>query len=84
MTSQEAIQRALAGVNALLAQGRLDLFQGRVRPLADNRQYPLRVLLQRRRTPTTRLRRRAAGIAQCGFRFNPAGCSDVKPAGIPI
>jgi hypothetical protein len=20
----------------------------------------------------------------CGFRFNPAGCSDVKPAGIPI
>jgi len=20
----------------------------------------------------------------CGFRFNPAGCSDMKPAGIPI
>jgi hypothetical protein len=20
----------------------------------------------------------------CGFRFNPAGCSDLKPAGIPI
>jgi hypothetical protein len=23
-------------------------------------------------------------VALCGFRFNPAGCSDVKPAGIPI
>ena len=21
---------------------------------------------------------------RCGFRFNPAGCSDMKPAGIPI
>jgi hypothetical protein len=20
----------------------------------------------------------------CGFRFNPAGCTDMKPAGIPI
>jgi hypothetical protein len=23
-------------------------------------------------------------VRECGFRFNPAGCSDVKPAGIPI
>jgi hypothetical protein len=23
-------------------------------------------------------------VGDCGFRFNPAGCSDVKPAGIPI
>jgi hypothetical protein len=33
---------------------------------------------------------RAAGwgglelVSECGFRFNPAGCSDMKPAGIPI
>jgi hypothetical protein len=22
--------------------------------------------------------------ADCGFRFNPAGCTDMKPAGVPI
>src|SRR5262245_60183497 len=64
MTSQKTIQRALAGMDALLAQRRLDLFQGRVRLLADNCQYPLRVLLQRRHTPATRLRRPTASIAQ--------------------
>src|SRR5580692_12934225 len=26
----------------------------------------------------------ALAAAHCGFRFNPAGCTDLKPAGIPI
>ena len=71
MTSQEAIQRAPAGVNALLAQRRQDFFQGGIRPLVDKRQYPLRVLLQPRRASAARLRRRTAGIAQPLQPFGP-------------
>jgi hypothetical protein len=26
----------------------------------------------------------ASSFYQCGFRFNPAGCTDMKPAGVPI
>jgi hypothetical protein len=31
-----------------------------------------------------RMRLIHAHAADCGFRFNPAGCSEMKPAGIPI
>jgi hypothetical protein len=64
MTIQDPTQRAPAGVNAPLAQRRENFLQGRVWLLLDNGQYPLRVLLQPRRAPAARLRRRTASITQ--------------------
>jgi hypothetical protein len=67
MTIQETIQCAPAGVNALLAQRRQNFFQGGIRPLADNRQYPLLMLLQRRCAPATRLCLRTALVVSGAY-----------------
>src|SRR6516164_10080315 len=78
MTIQETPQRGLAGANVLLAQLRLNFLQSRVWPLLNNRQYPLLVLLQRRRAPATRLRLPTARIAQPLHPFDRRAYGDAK------
>ena len=53
VASEEAGQRATASPNSPLVQRRNDLSQRAVRPLTDESEDPLRVLLQRRNTPST-------------------------------
>jgi hypothetical protein len=63
MTIQKTPQRGPTGANALLAQRHQNFLQGRVRPLLDNCQNLLRVLLQPRRASAARLRSSTTGIA---------------------
>jgi hypothetical protein len=55
MTIQETPPRGPTGANALLAQRHQNFLQGRVRPLLDNCQNLLRVLLQPRRASAAQL-----------------------------
>src|SRR6478672_9469691 len=48
VTLQKTPERAAAARHSLLVQGRDELFERPIRPLADQREDPVRVVLQRR------------------------------------
>src|SRR5258708_3287584 len=71
MASEESGERAAASWNSPLVQHRNDLIQREVRLLTDEGEYPLRILLQWRNTPSTGHRLGSPVIAKA---LHPPDC----------